>query len=163
MATHQHFKTRVHHEPAYKAAFVAMALPGAQQSHVKWGVPVSVLLAQSALETRWGTKVVDNAYFGIKGHSPEGASTQFATHEVKNGKVVAEKDSFRAYSGFADAADDYGRFFNTDPKFKGALIFRNNPERFIDAQVRAHYATDPKYKKKLMDVIRDNHLDQYDK
>ncbi|MFG1173020.1 glucosaminidase domain-containing protein [Erwiniaceae bacterium CAU 1747] len=49
-------------------------------------IPVSVTLAQSAQETGWGKSVKNNAYFGIKGKSPEGNTTSFTTSEYIDGK-----------------------------------------------------------------------------
>ena len=40
---------------------------------------------------------MDNAYFGIKGKAPDGASVDFKTTEAINGKVIKETDAFRAY------------------------------------------------------------------
>ena len=162
MPTQRHAR-QVRHEPAYKQAFVEMALPSIRETSAKYGVPVSVMLAQAVTESGWGRKVKSNAYFGIKGKALDGTSVQIATHEYDSTGKVAKTDEFRDYKSFAEAADDYGRLFNTNPKLKHALAFRNDPERFIDEIVRAHYATDPNYKKTLMDVIRDDHFAQYDK
>ncbi len=58
-----------------------MALPVAAKVKEQWGIPVSVRIAQAAIECGWGKHVKGNAYFGIKGKSPKGASTTFATTE----------------------------------------------------------------------------------
>ena len=154
-------KKRIAISPASRQAFVNMALPACRAAHIKYGVPISVMLAQTALESGWGTNAPGNAYFGVKGKSRDGRSVHEDTHEVIAGKRVAENDTFRSFDSFADAADDYGHRF-TNPKFAHALVFRNEPEKFITEVLRCHYATDPLYKKNIMQIIRANHLDQYD-
>ncbi len=140
-----------------------MALPAAKNVKKKWGVPIAALIAQSALETGWGRHVKNHAYFGIKGHSPDGASTNFATTEVINGKVIHVKDTFRAYTGFADAADDYGRFLNQNARYKAAFSHKHDPVKFVEEVARAGYATDPNYAKSLIGIIHAHHLAHYDK
>jgi flagellar protein FlgJ len=150
------------HEPTYVTAFINMALPIARNVKKKWGVPVAVTIAQSAQETGWGRTVVDNAYFGIKGRSPDGSSTDFATTEVVGGKVIHIKAQFRAYTSYADSADDYGRFLSENPRYKEAFANKNDPYRFVQAIAKAGYATDPDYARALMSIIRVHALDKYD-
>ena len=140
-----------------------MTVPAAKKVMASWGVPASVLIAQSAQETGWGCRVVNNAYFGIKGKSPDGSTVNFATTEVINGKVIHISDSFRAYTSFADAADDYGRFLSTNPRYATAFHFKNNPEKFVQEMAKAGYATDPNYAKSIIGIIHSHDLAQYDK
>ena len=76
-----------HEEPPYVRAFIDAHLEAAQAIQRKYQVPAGVVLAQSALESNWGRSVVANAYFGMKGRAPSGASTSFTTHEVVKGKA----------------------------------------------------------------------------
>jgi flagellar protein FlgJ len=122
-----------------------------------------VLIAQSAQETGWGRHVVHNAYFGIKGHSPDGGSVDFKTTEVINGKVVHETDTFRAYTDFADAADDYGRLLSQNSRYSKAFLFKTDPDRFVHEIAKAGYATDPTYAQSLISIIHSHGLAQYDK
>ena len=126
----------------------------------KYGVPVSIILAQAAQESGWGKKVVGNAYFGVKGRAPDGASVSFATHEDTAQGHIGIQDNFRAYKDFSDAADDYGATLKKS--FPSVFANKNNPAQFAEALQRAHYATDPKYAAKLKSIIKNNHLEQYD-
>ena len=114
-----------HTMPPYVTAFIHMALPAARDVKRKWRVPIAATLAQSADETGWGRKVVNNAYFGIKGKSSSGASSVFGTTEVINGKTIHIKDTFRAYKDYAEAADDYGRYLNQESRYKAAFAYVN--------------------------------------
>jgi flagellar protein FlgJ len=151
-----------HHIPANVNAFVARALPAARRVSAKWDVPVAVILAQSALESGWGKHVVHNAYFGIKGKSPSGNSTSFATTEVIGGKVIHLNDQFRAYKDYEESADDYARFLNENQRYRSAFSYTNNPVRFIEEIARAGYATDPHYAASLKSIIRNYGFEQYD-
>ncbi|MED5644342.1 glucosaminidase domain-containing protein [Enterobacter bugandensis] len=143
--------------------FLDMASDSAEQAAAKWGVPASVLLAQSALESGWGKHVKNNAYFGIKGKSPTGNSTSFGTTEVINGKVIHIKDTFRAYADYAESADDYGRFLNKNKRYKPAFIHTTEPNQFITEIAKAGYATDPDYAPKLIRLMERYDLYEFDK
>lgn len=148
--------------PAHVMAFINFASSAAKQVNRKWGVPASVLIAQAAHESGWGRHVKGNAYFGIKGKSPDGGSTSFATHEVVSGKVVSITDSFRAYKDFADAADDYGRYLKQNKLYKNCFFFTNDVSRFVDEIAKAGYATDPNYATKVKNIINKYRLTEYD-
>jgi hypothetical protein len=142
--------------------FLDMASEAAMSTASKWGVPASVLLAQSALESGWGLHVKNNAYFGIKGKSPSGNSVSFGTTEVINGKVIHINDTFRAYADFAESADDYGRFLNDNKRYKTAFPYTKQPNKFITEVANAGYATDPNYASKLIHLMGRYDLYEFD-
>ncbi len=72
------------------------------------------------------------------------------------------KDSFRAYIDFSEAAEDYGKFLTTQPRYKPAFIHSKDPLKFADALQRAGYATDPSYASKLKSIITTYYLNEYD-
>jgi flagellar protein FlgJ len=155
-------KKHVHQAPAHVTLFINAHKDAAQKVAEKYDIPASVILAQSAIESQWGQKAPENAYFGIKGKSPTGATVNIATHEDTAQGHVAIRDDFRAYASYDEAADDYGAVITTNKNFSGALLHRKDPSKFADA-VAKKYATDPKYAAKIKSVIKTNHLDQYDK
>lgn len=147
--THKHQPKR---QPAHVAQFVGLHASDAKIISANTGIPVEVILAQSALESNWGRSVKGNAYFGIKGKSPSGQSTIFSTHEVTlSGQRISETDEFRAYTGYAEAAADYATLIQR--KYPTALAYRDDPEKFAEAVARQGYATDPQYAKKLKAII----------
>lgn len=152
-----------HHHPKTSASvvFIQKIAPVAQQVSRQWHVPASVLIAQAALESGWGQHVKGNAYFGIKGHAPSGATVNFATTEFVKGKKTSTHDNFRAYKDFADAANDYGRFLASNPRYAAAFK-TGDADSFVDVLQKAGYATDPQYAKKLKSIIHHNKLTQYD-
>lgn len=142
--------------------FIDMALESALETSKNWNIPTSVLLAQSAHESGWGKHVKGNAYFGIKGKSPNGNSTLFNTTEVIDGKIVKVKDTFRSYANYAEAADDYGRFLNKNKRYAAAISHSNDPDAFIENVANAGYATDPEYKNKIIKIMKVYNLYEYD-
>ena len=148
--------TKMHHpghQPAHVLHFVRLHSADARLVAVKTGVPAEVILAQSALESDWGRSVKGNAYFGVKGKSSAGNSTNFATHEVTaTGEVVSEVSEFRAYADYAEAANDYASLIQR--KYPLAMLFRKDPAKFAEAVAMQGYATDPHYAIKLKSIIR---------
>jgi peptidoglycan hydrolase FlgJ len=149
--------------PSNVSAFLSKVLPGAKRVKKKYGVPISILIAQAALESGWGTSVKGNAYFGIKGKSPQGESIEFTTTEFLKGKKIILKDTFRAYVDFSESADDYGQFLKKNNRYKKCFDFSSKPLIFADKLQEAGYATDPKYAEKLKNIIKKYYLDDYDR
>jgi len=148
--THKH---RPKQHPSYVTLFVALHSSDARDIAALSGIPIEVVLAQSALESNWGRTVEGNAFFGVKGKSATGNSTTFATHEVTaSGKRVSETDEFRAFASYAEAAADYASLIQR--KFPAAFAYRDDPVKFANSVAKQHYATDPHYGEKLGSIIR---------
>lgn len=146
-------KHHSNHQPAHVLHFVRMHSADARLVAAKTGVPIEVILAQSALESDWGRSVKGNAYFGIKGKSPTGDSTSFATREVTpTGEVTSAVSEFRAYTDYAEAANDYAALIQR--KYPLAMLVRKDPMKFAEAVATQGYATDPHYAIKLKSIIR---------
>lgn len=145
--------------PDNVAHFIDYTLASAKRIKQQFGIPVSITIAQAALETGWGKHVKENAYFGIKAHNSAGATTSFNTTEFIDGQRVSINDSFRAYDNFGDAAQDYGLFLTTNPRYKNAFSYTNQPEKFAEQLQLAGYATDPEYAQKLKSIINRYNLE----
>jgi len=152
---HQH----VPEKPSVAKIFIATHLSDAKAVSKATGVPVGVILAQSALESGWGQHVIENAYFGVKGRAPDGKSVVFATHENIGGNGVGINDGFRAYAGYRDAAEDYANMLRTNTIYSKAFM-RKDAVGFASELHR--YATDPAYVRKLQSIIIKNKLSEYD-
>lgn len=148
--------------PANVTAFITKTLASAKIVKAKYGIPVSIIIAQAALESGWGRQVKDNAYFGIKAHNTTGTTTSFKTTEFVNGKKVSISDSFRSYKDFNEAALDYGKFLSENQRYKPAFVYKNNPEKFAEQLQISGYATNPKYAQILKTIISTYYLNEYD-
>lgn len=156
-------KHHTHVTPVYVTAFFAAHAAEARAVGMKYGLPASAILAQSALESTWGTNAPGNAFFGIKGKAPSGKSVQTATHEVIKGQKIAETDAFRAYDNWAEAADDYANLITTHKAYSTVLPYRNDGLKYAEAMGHTPYATGPGYGAKMKSIIQSHNLTQYDK
>ena len=132
----------------------------------KWVLP-SVCIAQSALETGWGTSPVmikANAYFGIKaGTSWKGRVYSTKTQECYNGRdYTTITDLFRAYDTLKDSVADYFDLITGLDRYSRAC---NQPDarRCIQAIKDGDYATSPTYVTNVMSIINQYGLTRYDK
>lgn len=143
-------------------SFIAMLLAAAQDCQRATGIPASFTIAQAALESSWGKRVLGNNLFGIKGDRAwKGKTVDVPTHEVIKGKRVFMVDKFRAYESWAECLADRARFLKANPRY--AACFRETTgEGWAHAVAAAGYATDPDYANKLIAVMRGRKMAQYD-
>ncbi|MFI3275766.1 flagellar assembly peptidoglycan hydrolase FlgJ [Vibrio sp.] len=140
-------------------SFVTSIKPYAEKAASALGVDSSLLLAQAALETGWGSKMVKNSLgnsnnlFNIKAdRSWKGDKVATQTLEFHGKTAVKESASFRSYSSFEDSFNDYVKFLNENPRYETALQHQGNSENFIKGIHQAGYATDPNYADKVLRV-----------
>jgi flagellar protein FlgJ len=140
-------------------SFVNSMKPYADRAAKALGVEPSLLLAQAALETGWGQKVVKNArgssnnLFNIKAdRSWQGDKVTTQTLEFHDNTPVKETAAFRSYSNYQDSFNDYVRFLNENPRYETALQQGGDSESFIRGIHSAGYATDPSYADKVLQV-----------
>ena len=140
-------------------SFVDSMRPYAERAANALGIDSSLLLAQAALETGWGQKLVGNSrgssnnLFNIKADkSWQGDKVATKTLEYHQGVPVKEKAAFRSYNSFEDSFNDYVRFLNQNPRYTTALRHGGNDEQFIRGIHQAGYATDPHYSDKVLRV-----------
>ncbi|HEX6342088.1 glucosaminidase domain-containing protein [Umezawaea sp.] len=151
------------------AAYLAVAGPAAQAVMAEYDIPASVTVGQSILESAWGgsrLSVNDRNYFGFKCTAPgtpgpiATGCRAYSTTECTPGchTVTAY---FRVYASVRDSFRDYGRLLTTSANYAGALPFRHDPNRFI-TEVAKKYATDPNYASKVISLMNNHNLYQYD-
>lgn len=109
-------------------SFVASMSPYAEKAARALGVDSSLLLAQAALETGWGSKMVKNSLgnsnnlFNIKAdRSWKGDKVATQTLEFHGKTAVKEQASFRSYANFEESFNDYVKFLNENPRYQTAL------------------------------------------
>ena len=141
--------------------FIEYLLPAATAAAEKLGVDPKVLLAQSALETGWGQKILKHTngessrnLFGIKADARwTGNKANANTVEYRNGIATQEVSSFRSYSTYSESFDDYVNFLRSSPRYQSALDNASNPERYVNELQKSGYATDPIYAEKISRVL----------
>jgi len=123
------------------------------------GLPASIATAQCILETGWGkhtpkdwkTGEESNNFFGIKAFGDQPYVRSW-TYEWEDGKYVSKLAKFRKYNTFLESLIDYGRFIYKNPRYREAIIVKNNPIKYIQAIWKAGYATSPSYVWKVIAI-----------
>ncbi|HEB78236.1 MAG TPA: flagellar assembly peptidoglycan hydrolase FlgJ [Methylothermaceae bacterium] len=139
--------------------FLHTLLPEARRVAAKIGVDPKLLLAQAALETGWGRKIIHHAdgrssynLFNIKaGRSWQGDRVQVNTLEYLDGIAVRKQAQFRAYQNYRQSFEDYLSLLQS-PRYAEALRRAADPEGYLRALQRAGYATDPDYADKILAI-----------
>jgi len=112
------------------------------------GCPAQLLIAQWAIESKWGEKPVGHAnYFGIKRAARHTQWCTVTTREVVNGKSIIENLEFADYDSLEDSCRDYAWLITN------GTPYRNPWEQYQKARdlpaliagVACVYATDPNY------------------
>ncbi|MDR9828503.1 flagellar assembly peptidoglycan hydrolase FlgJ [Vibrio sp. FNV 38] len=142
--------------------FVSAMKPYADRAAKALGIDSSVLIAQAALETGWGQKVIQNNrgssnnVFNIKAdRSWQGDKMATQTLEYHSGVPVQERAAFRSYDNYQQSFDDYVQFLERNPRYTTALqTHQGDSEAFMSGIHQAGYATDPNYVDKVMSVKR---------
>lgn len=140
--------------------FVSRMMPHARKAARALGTDPAILIAQAALETGWGKKVIANSrgsshnLFNIKADPRwQGQKVATQTLEVYDGIPVQERAAFRSYASYQDSFEDFVSFLNNNPRYRDALAQSEQPENFIRGLHKAGYATDPKYSDKVLSVF----------
>ena len=141
-------------------AFVDTVLPAVQEALSAMAFYPIGVVAQAALETGWGSRMIHRAdgeqshnLFGVKSHDWDGERVRVATLEHEFGQFVERSDEFRAYPNWQGAVTDYVKFLQENPRYEQALVSAEDPHKFADELQRAGYATDPGYAQKIKQII----------
>lgn len=141
--------------------FVSVLYPHAEKAAKALGTTPEVLIAQSALETGWGQKMVrrtdgtmSNNLFNIKADKRwEGHKTTVSTLEFEKGIAVKQKADFRMYDDMEQSFKDFVSFIAEGDRYQEARKVAAEPAKFINALQKAGYATDPQYARKVLQVM----------
>ncbi|PKG56541.1 flagellar assembly peptidoglycan hydrolase FlgJ [Shewanella sp. GutDb-MelDb] len=142
--------------------FVSRLYPHAEKAAKQLGTTPEVLIAQSALETGWGQKMVkgvagqqSNNLFNIKADNRwQGDKAQVNTLEYEQGIAVKQKADFRVYDDIGQSFNDFVSFVSNSERYQDAMKKAANPQAFVQSLQDAGYATDPKYTDKVMQVMK---------
>lgn len=133
---------------AEAVAYAKSIWPAVQKAAGTLAVPAVALLAQSALETGWGSYAPSNNVFGIKAVAGEAFTTD-ATAEYQNGKPIPKTATFAAYSSVAQSIRDYTKLI--EHNFSAALG-SSSVAGYATSLATGEYATDPHYAQKIIAI-----------
>ena len=142
-------------------SFIESLLPYAEKAAKALGISPQVMIAQSALETGWGQKILQTSgkqssfnLFNIKSHNNwQGESVNKVSLEVENGVDVAQRSNFRVYENLQQSFEDYTQFISNNQRYEQALQQGDNADRYIEELQQAGYATDPQYAEKVKQIM----------
>ena len=142
--------------------FISVLYPHAEKAAKSLGTSAEVLIAQSALETGWGQKVVrrndgtmSHNLFNIKADKRwQGDKTSVNTLEFEKGIAVQQKADFRMYDNLEQSFSDFVSFIGQGERYQDARKVAAEPTQFIRALQKAGYATDPQYANKVINVMK---------
>ena len=151
--------------------FLNKIIPAAQQATEGKDVYTSVMIAQAALESAWGTSVLasepNHNLFGVKGNYNGQSVNMYTLEDAGAQNYYGIYDNFRKYPSYKESMDDYvDKIVNG---IKGAAMFysgawksRTNSYQDATRYLTGRYATDTAYYAKLNRIIEQFGLTKYD-
>ncbi len=170
-----------------EAAYIDEVATWAQQTQAEFGVPASITIAQSILESSraplpgepagagWGKSQLSlraNNRFGIKRSHADLSEpyVEFPTAEYVDGKKVVVPAEFAWYRSPAESFRAHGWLLAHEPRYAPAMQQNRSPQAFAHALMECGYSTNrpplakapPYYADVLMDLVDEFNLRQYD-
>lgn len=125
-----------------------------------YNIPASITIAQGMLESGNGNSdlaVYANNHFGIKCHSGWDGPSFIKDDDEKN-------ECFRKYPSVLDSYTDHSQFLKSRARYAALFeLKRNDYKGWAEGLKAAGYATDPKYTKRLLELIEMYKLYELDK
>ncbi|WP_372872549.1 flagellar assembly peptidoglycan hydrolase FlgJ [Shewanella sp.] len=142
--------------------FIRTLMPMAQTAAKRLGTQPELLIAQSALETGWGQKLIrredgssGNNLFNIKADKRwQGEKAAVNTLEFSQGVATKQRADFRVYDTLEQSFGDFVEFLKRGERYGEALSQADKPAAFVQGLQNAGYATDPHYADKVMRVMQ---------
>ncbi|WP_157454901.1 glycoside hydrolase family 73 protein [Carnobacterium maltaromaticum] len=150
-------------------AFIEKISAYAKVLQSEYGVLPSISIAQAILESNWGNSELSekyNNFYGIKG-SEEANTVLMNTKEFVDEEWIEINGRFRIYESWQDSMNAHTKLFvegtTWNPQQYAAVLAADNYRDAAFALQASGYATDPTYPEKLIELIQQYKLDQFDK
>ena len=133
-------------------------IEAARKTEAKYNVPASVTVAQWALESGYGKRMLggSNNPFGIKARKGQDF-VEGHTHEQGKNGLVRTTAKFAKYASLTEAFEEHARLIAEKPAYKKAMERNWDLHGFISA-MSPKYASDRDYAHKLLGIIRTQRL-----
>lgn len=147
-----------------KNEFINSIKDGALKGQIDYGILPSLTIAQAILESRWGNSELSkraNNLFGIKASSSwKGGRITLPTTEWYNNQRQVINADFRSYKSFNESIEDHNELLSKD-RYKQVRQCKDYRTACQKVQ-EFGYATDPSYQSKLIRIIEENKLFEFD-
>lgn len=147
-----------------KEEFISSISDSAKKGYKKYNILPSITIAQAILESSWGKSTLSikgNNLFGIKGTNYSKDKITMPTFEYIGGKKVKVDASFRAYDSLEDSIIDHSILLGESKRYEKVIESKNYKEAAM-ALYKCGYSTDPDYPQKLISLIEQYKLYEYD-
>lgn len=155
-------------ETEIRQNFINELAPHAKELQAGYGILPSIILGQACLESNFGQSQLASEYknlFGIKAYGDVPKVT-LSTQEFVNEQWVTIDGDFRVYDNWGASMDDHTQLFingvDWNPQLYAGVLTAANYQEAAVALQSAGYATDPTYADKIISVIEQYQLNQYD-
>ncbi|OFI47529.1 N-acetylmuramoyl-L-alanine amidase [Floricoccus penangensis] len=152
-----------------KEEFIKDIAPAAQNVQRSYGIRASLIMAQAILESNFGQSDLASKYnnlFGIKAGTTD-KHIKLETKEYIDGKWITIKDDFAWYNSWSDSIIAHAKLMREgvdwDKNLYEDVIAADNYKDAAKSIEDAGYATDPTYADKLIEVIEQYKLYEYDR
>lgn len=146
-------------------SFIKATGAAAQLSAKQYGVPASITIAQAIIESGWGQTqlaVKANNYFGVKAVQGQ-EYVEYRTTEFIKGVEEHPLADFAKYETVAGSFAAHAKLLATVPRYAPAMKVAKDPAAFAAAIKACGYSTAPDYDTKLMALVSEFNLTQFDK
>lgn len=149
---------QLHAQNSKTIAYIEQYKEIAIEEMIRSGVPAAITLAQAVLESQSGESDLvkrSNNHFGIKCKTEWTGAKTYHDDDAKG-------ECFRVYDNPASSFKDHSDFLRTRAHYQ--FLFKLSPtdtEGWAKGLKKAGYATAPTYAQKLMKIVKDYQLDQY--
>ena len=149
-----------------QASFIKEVAPVAQKSKA-YGVKASVLIAQVAQSTDYGFNLLAVRYHNYLGvlAQPGDPKIVLTTQSYEKGKWQTVKQPYKIYKNWQDSLYDYMEEISSGYWGKQLYTTLATTEEYTTAAralQKAGVDTDPEYANKLIAIIQEKNLTQYD-
>ena len=139
--------------------FINRYAPYAMEQQIKYGIPASVILAQMAIESSWGTSDLarsDNNFFGIKkGSSWTGRVSYYDDDQAH--------EAFRSYDNVGQSLSDHSATLLQPRYLRRCPTDSTDHLGWIKGIKAGGYATASNYVDSVESLIRKYELDKFDR
>ncbi len=162
----QEEEARIHQA---RQSFIQDLVPTAQTLQRQYGVLASVSLAQAALESDFGSSDLAATYhnlYGVKTEASDPQGVDLETSEFVDDEWISIVDRFKVYDSWESSMAEHARliYYGTswDPGYYQSVLEGNTYQDQAKGLQISGYATDPDYSDKLVGMIEEWNLNQYD-
>ena len=139
--------------------FINRYAPYAMEQQIKYGIPASVILAQMAIESSWGTSALarnDNNFFGIKKGSSWAGRVSYYDDDQAH-------EAFRSYDNVGQSLSDHSATLLQPRYLRHCPTDSTDHLGWIKGIKVGGYATASNYVDSVESLIRKYELDKFDR